>query len=80
MLDEHYPSGTLNSESEICKLIITGIGLQPHRRGLRVFRTLAENRINVDMISTSEIKISIVVGSQESAKALTALRTEFQTD
>jgi len=81
VLDEHYPSGTLNSESEICKLIITGIGLRSHTDvGRRVFRTLAENRINVDMISTSEIKISIVVGSQQSAKALTALRTEFQTD
>jgi len=81
LLDRHYPSGTLNSESEICKLIITGIGLRSHTDvGRRVFRTLAENRINVDMISTSEIKISIVVGSQESAKALTALRTEFQTD
>lgn len=79
VLDQHYPSGILNSESEICKLIITGIGLRSHTDvGRRVFRTLAENRINVDMISTSEIKISVVVGSQESARALTALRTEFQ--
>ncbi|MFN5285311.1 MAG: aspartate kinase [Planctomyces sp.] len=79
VLSSQYPTAVLNSDSEICKLIITGIGLRSHTDvGRRVFRTLAENRINVDMISTSEIKISIVVGSQESARALTALRTEFQ--
>ncbi|HAP08168.1 MAG TPA: aspartate kinase [Planctomycetaceae bacterium] len=74
-----YPQAELHSESGICKLIITGIGLRSHTDvGRRVFRTLAENRINVDMISTSEIKISIVVSSQESAKALAALQSEFR--
>ena len=78
-LKTSYPQAELHSESGICKLIITGIGLRSHTDvGRRVFRTLAENRINVDMISTSEIKISIVVSSQESAKALAALQSEFR--
>lgn len=72
-------SGTqLSSEREIAKLSVMGIGLRTHTGvGERMFRALAEAGINVDMISTSEIRISVVVRPDHGQKALACLTTAF---
>ena len=44
----------------------------------RMFRALANKKINIQVISTSEIKISVLIGSKNTKKALMALHTEFQ--
>jgi aspartate kinase len=59
-------------------LTIAGIGLRSHTDvGRRVFRTLGDNSINVQMINTSEIKLSIVISASECDRALQLLRAEF---
>jgi len=75
---ELYQGSVLTSERRIGKLTIAGIGLRSHTDvGRRVFRTLGDNQINVQMINTSEIKLSIVISAQETAAAMKLLRTEF---
>lgn len=66
------------SDTNIGKLSVSGIGLRSHTDvGSRMFRALAENSINVQMVNTSEIKVSVVVAGNESEKALRALRLVF---
>ena len=45
-----------------------------------VFETLAENNINIQMISTSEIKISVLIQEEQLEKAVKALHTAFGLD
>jgi len=66
------------SDPDIAKLSIIGIGMmnQPGVAG-RMFKTLAEGGINIEMISTSEIKISCVIKKKDGEKGLKALHKEF---
>jgi aspartate kinase len=75
---ERHPGSTVTHERRIGKLTIAGIGLRSHTDvGRRVFRALGDNHINVQMISTSEIKLSIVISADQCPQALQILRTEF---
>lgn len=75
---ERYTGSQLTTDRHIGKLSIAGIGLRSHTDvGRRVFRTLSENHINVEMINTSEIKLSIVIDENECDRALMLLRAEF---
>ena len=46
----------------------------------RMFKTLAANKINIQVISTSEIKISVLIAKKNTKKALTALHREFKLE
>ena len=46
----------------------------------KMFETLAENNINIQMISTSEIKISVLIQKEQLEKAVKALHTAFGLD
>jgi aspartate kinase len=73
-----HPGSALTSERRICKLSVVGIGLRSHTDvGARLFKVLGDNQINVQMINTSELKISIVIGSEEAETTLKLLKTEF---
>ena len=75
---ERFEGSVLTSDRHIGKLSVVGIGLRSHTDvGARLFRTLADNHINVQMINTSEIKLSVVLSAADSEKALTLVRTEF---
>ena len=75
---ERYEGSALTSDRHIAMLSIAGIGLRSHTDvGRRVFRTLGDNAINVQMINTSEIKLSIVISVTEADRALMLLRAEF---
>ncbi|MFN9719556.1 MAG: aspartate kinase, partial [Planctomycetota bacterium] len=75
---ETYSGSSMTSDRRIGKLTIAGIGLRSHTDvGRRVFRTLGDHQINVQMINTSEIKLSIVIDESESERALGLLRSEF---
>ncbi|MCM8785310.1 MAG: aspartate kinase [Candidatus Omnitrophica bacterium] len=66
------------TDPDICKISIIGIGMmnQPGVAG-RMFSCLGKNGINIEMISTSEIKISCVVRKKDGEKALIELHKEF---
>ncbi|MEZ6130277.1 MAG: aspartate kinase [Planctomycetaceae bacterium] len=69
---------TVSSDPSIGKLSVVGIGLRSHTDvGARLFRALADQSINVEMVNTSEIKVSVVVAGTETDRALAALKQAF---
>jgi len=65
-------------DSNLAKVSIVGVGMRSHTGvAAKVFKTLAENNINIYMISTSEIKISVVVSKDNVFKAVQALHEAF---
>jgi len=71
----------LSHEAEIAKLSVVGIGLRSHTGvGQSMFSTLAESNINIQMINTSETRISAVVDLKHGEKAYQGLLKKFQLD
>jgi len=65
-------------DPKICKVSIVGIGLKSHAGvAARMFRTLSEERINIQMITTSEIKTSVVIDEKYMELAVRALHKAF---
>lgn len=65
-------------DREIAKVSIIGIGMMNHPGVAgRMFNVLAKENINIEMISTSEIKISCVVRKSDGVRALKALHRDF---
>ncbi len=66
-------------DDRIAKVSVVGVGMRTHSGvAARVFKALANAGINIQMISTSEIKISIVVGERDMKKAVEVLHKEFK--
>ncbi|MBU1006145.1 MAG: aspartate kinase [Candidatus Omnitrophica bacterium] len=64
--------------SDIAKISIVGVGMRSHSGvAAKLFDALASKKINVDMISTSEIKISCVINKKYSDKAVQAIHKAF---
>ena len=62
----------------VAKLSVFGVGMRSHTDvASRMFRCLAAAGINVEMISTSEVRVNVVVDGTQGEKALTALKKEF---
>lgn len=69
------------SDEDVAKVSIVGVGMKSHFGvAARCFSVLARNKINIEMISTSEISISCVVRKAQGRKALKALHKEFKLD
>ena len=65
-------------DKKIVKVSIVGVGMRSHAGiASRMFRALAAETINIQMISTSEIKISIVVDEKYAELAVRTLHSEF---
>ena len=65
-------------DENIAKVSIVGIGMRSHSGiASRMFSTLAKNKINIDMISTSEIKISVVVAGDKGKLAAQVIHKAF---
>jgi aspartate kinase len=63
---------------KVAKLSVFGIGVRSHTDvASRMFRSLAAAGINVDIISTSEVRINVVVDGQQGQRGLEALKREF---
>jgi len=68
-------------DARICKVSIVGIGMRSHVGvASRMFRCLSEEGINIQMITTSEIKTSVVVDEKYMELAVRALHREFELD
>ncbi len=69
------------ADDKVCKVSIVGIGMRSHVGvASRMFRTLAEEGINIQMISTSEIKTSVVIEDKYMELAVRALHKAFGLD
>ena len=70
--------GEVASDETIAKVSVVGIGMRSHSGiASRMFSVLAENRINIEMISTSEIKISVVVAGDKGKLAARKIHKAF---
>ncbi len=77
-LTETYPSLRVSSSPDVAKLSVSGIGLRSHTGvAIRMFRALAEARINVIMINTSEVRVNVVVDGSQGATSLHCLQEAF---
>jgi len=66
------------ADEQIAKLSIVGVGMKSHTGVAgRMFETLAREGVNIDMISTSEIKISVVVDLAKGEQAMKAVHAAF---
>jgi len=65
-------------DEHVAKVSVVGVGMRSHSGiASRMFGALARRKINIDMISTSEIKISCVVDGKKGKTALRILHDEF---
>ncbi len=65
-------------EERVAKVAIVGVGMRSHPGvAAKMFQTLAKEKINIEMISTSEIKVSCVVKEQDLERAVKALHKAF---
>ena len=65
----------------VAKVSVVGVGMRSHSGvAAKMFKALAAKKINIDMISTSEIKISCVVAQKHSIDAVKALHKAFGLD
>ena len=68
-------------EKGVSKISIIGVGMVTTPGvTFRMFQALAKKKINIQVISTSEIKISVLIDKKNTKKALLALHKEFKLD
>ena len=68
----------LRHDDPVAKVSIVGLGMRTHAGvAATMFRVLADERINIEMIATSEIKVSVVVNSKYGELAMRALHDAF---
>ena len=68
-------------KKDVSKISVIGVGMiTTPGVTFRMFQTLANKQINIQVISTSEIKISVLIDKRNTKKALTALHKEFKLD
>ena len=68
-------------DNKIVKISMVGVGMRTHAGiASKMFAVLADNKINISMISTSEIKISVVTGEENLEIAVNVLHKAFELD
>ncbi len=78
---EHTKARGLQSGDKIAKVSVVGVGMRSHAGiASTMFRSLAEEGINIEMISTSEIKISVVIDEKYTELAVRVLHKAFALD
>ena len=71
----------LVSDSNVVKISVIGVGMRSHAGvAQRMFKALADKGINIQVISTSEIKVSVLVSEDYTELALRALHTAYGLD
>ncbi|MDR0563948.1 MAG: aspartate kinase, partial [Azoarcus sp.] len=71
----------IESDKSVCKVSVVGVGMRSHPGvAAKMFRTLSEEGINIRMIATSEIKISVVIEEKYLELAVRVLHKAFNLD
>ena len=84
VVDSFIDSGDISDDSyneNICKVSVVGVGMKSHAGvAAKAFSTMAENNININMISTSEIKVSMVIDEKYAELAVRGLHSAYELD
>ncbi len=68
-------------DDSICKVSIVGVGMKSHTGvAAKAFKTMANENINIEMISTSEIKVSMVISEKYAELAVRSLHATYELD
>ncbi|HXM85262.1 MAG TPA: ACT domain-containing protein, partial [Stellaceae bacterium] len=71
----------LRPDSNVVKISVIGVGMRSHAGVAQLmFKTLADRAINIQVISTSEIKVSVLVSEEYTELAVRALHTAYGLD
>jgi aspartate kinase len=71
----------ITSDPDVAKISVVGVGMRSHAGvASTMFKTLSEEGINILVISTSEIKVSVLVAAKYTELAVRALHTAYQLD
>ena len=71
----------IDADSNVCKISVVGVGMRSHAGVAQtMFQALAEKGINIQVISTSEIKVSVLIAADYTELALRALHTAYGLD
>jgi len=77
-VSQRIGAGEVTTDEGVAKLSIVGIGMRSHSGiAAKMFEAMARERINIEMISTSEIKISCVIRRQQAERAVRAVHKAF---
>ena len=80
-LAEELKAEGVNGNDDICKVSMVGVGMRSHAGvASKMFKVLADENINILAITTSEIKISVVIAEKYLELAVRALHTAFDLD
>jgi len=80
-LKESLGAAEVNGDDTVCKVSIVGVGMRSHSGvAATMFRSLAEEGINIQMISTSEIKVSVLIDEKYMELATRVLHKAFGLD
>ncbi|MES2102753.1 MAG: aspartate kinase [Pseudomonadota bacterium] len=75
---EHISTGNIIGDPKVSKVSVVGVGMRSHVGiASQMFRTLAEESVNIQMISTSEIKISVLIDEKYMELAVRSLHKAF---
>jgi aspartate kinase len=78
MVANEIGASGLRYEDQVAKVSIIGVGMRTHAGvAARMFQVLAAESVNIEMIATSEIKISVVVNTKYGELAMRALHDSF---
>ena len=84
VVDSFVQSGDINADSyneKICKVSIVGVGMKSHTGvAAKAFSTMASENININMISTSEIKVSMVIDEKYAELAVRSLHNAYELE
>ena len=73
--------GSVDYDENICKVSIVGVGMKSHSGvAAKAFSVMAENNINIEMISTSEIKVSMIIDQKYGELAVRTLHDVYELD
>ena len=80
-LQQSLNATEVNGDDGVCKVSVVGLGMRSHVGvASKLFRTLAEEGINIQMISTSEIKVSVLIDEKYMELATRVLHKAFELD
>lgn len=72
-------AGAVDLDTKVCKVSLVGVGMRSHAGiASKMFKTLADENINIQIITTSEIKISVIIEEKYLELAVRALHNTFE--
>lgn len=73
--------GSMDFDNNVCKVSVVGVGMKSHAGvAAKAFSTLAASNINIQMISTSEIKISMIIDEKYGELSIRVLHDAYELD